>query len=258
MTVSSLPFWGGVLAVTFYQLVFTNPVAFLSLGVGIATGFGIALYAVAALVIRGYISLARGFAESLTSVLKEHPTIDNYVNNVIRNMSPSPPERSVHVFPPERSARAPCDVNTPDLPRRDPPRIPGMNANIQDILKELNIKESNVQDVIRQLYGDNVSNAEPSGPSADETPADKPACDTNSTAAPGARQDAQSELAAEVPETCRGHHGPDPAAKGRAQKEMPDPSRPGGFPRAPRPGQSIPKPSSIPRSPPSPFDLEPL
>ena len=95
MNFSPSPFWGGVLAVTFYQLVFTNPVSFLSLGLGMVIGFGLSLYTLGFLVVRGYISATQQMAGVVTSALRDNPMLasvfNSYMSSIFNTLSrPSP------------------------------------------------------------------------------------------------------------------------------------------------------------------------
>jgi hypothetical protein len=139
------PFWGGVLAVTFYQLVFTNPVSFLSLGLGMVIGFGLSLYTIGVLVVRGYISATQSFGEALGKVLRENPMIGSifgdYISNLFRTCYPRPwsPTPSFTACPTRPTNVSGCPMRTSNVsecPMRTASAAP--NLNIGDILSLIN------------------------------------------------------------------------------------------------------------------------
>jgi len=140
MNFSPSPFWGGVLAVTFYQLVFTNPVSFLSLGLGMVIGFGLSLYTLGFLVVRGYISATQQMAGVVTSSLRDNPMLASifnaYTSSIFNTLfprhSPSRPFQTPSDCYPSFSV-SPSDVSVSPSTKTDVP-----NLNIGDLISMMN------------------------------------------------------------------------------------------------------------------------
>ena len=143
MNFSPSPFWGGVLAVTFYQLVCTNPVSFLSLGLGMTIGFVLTLYAVGVLVFRGYISMTGQLAEILGDSFRQYPMLvrifGNYVGNLFDTLYPNPNPSCFNVPRRGPTCGPPGPVCCPT--RVSPPPFNLDGINITDIMKHIDIGE---------------------------------------------------------------------------------------------------------------------
>lgn len=123
-------FWGGVLTVSFYQLVFTNPVSFLSLGLGVVIGFCLTLYIVGDLAVRGYISATQQMARVVVEALDNNPMLASifrtYINSTFNTLFPK------HWSPPPSSFPTCSPVSPPTCSPAAP------NLNIGDILNLMN------------------------------------------------------------------------------------------------------------------------
>ena len=200
------PFWGGVLAVTFYQLIFTNPVSFLSLILGTVIGFGLSLYAISQLLVRGYINMAERAVEILVTTFRDYPILrtifGNYLNNIFDVLHPKP------VFPvvggPTNSPV--CRPQT----SQSPFNMSDINnmGDIMNIFKNLNVH--NMGDLVKNL---NLDLSDIPVENQEDVPVAAQA------AAPVENQDVpvvaqavepvviQLPVPDELPESCRGVHG---------------------------------------------------
>jgi hypothetical protein len=247
MIFSHSPFWGGVLAVILYQSVITNPTSFISLGLGIAIGFGLSLYVTGLLAIRGYINVAEQVGDALMDALTMHPMIvsvfADYIINLLKVMGISHPGRPMDSFSacPVRHAQAPCDVTTSTPSRCPSSPTPEINVNIEDIQNLLG--GINIQDMMRTLNIDRVPNTDSNEPNTDETPVDKPDCGTNSDAA--ASETCQRHAGSdEVSESCSDADGSHPVNKEETPREDAKEEKSNPFnPRSSSPGHS-----ALPRS----------
>ncbi len=193
MNFSPSPFWGGVLAVTFYQLVCTNPISFLSLGLGMTIGFVLTLYAVGVLVFRGYINVTRQLAESLRDAFREYPTLasvfSNYVSGLFDILYPTPNRFPVDFKP--TTCGPPGPVCCPA--RVSPPDIDLGNINIGDIMKHINVGE-----IMKNIDAQLASNSEDDAETNKEETVVIP--DVPNEEVP---------VVPDVPESCRGVHDAD-------------------------------------------------
>jgi len=234
MNFSPSPFWGGVLAVTFYQLIFTNPVSFLSMGLGIVIGCGLTLYTVSQLVIRGYISMTKQVAETLSDAFREHPMVSGifcrYIGDIFKTFYPTP--RPLSSFPtcPSGNTYRPCQANpfAPPTPSPTPSPTPDVDMSaVFDILKGVNISFP------------------PSPPTEEKT--EDPVEDGEKAVKPAEEPEVEEkpcEVADEIPESCRGVHDHNGDCVGEpAVKTSPPPS-----PRSPEVAPK--KESAVVSSPP--------
>nr|QBK85954.1 MAG: hypothetical protein LCMAC101_05490 [Marseillevirus LCMAC101] len=213
------PFWGGVLAVTFYQLIFTNPISFLSMGLGIVIGFGLSLYVIGHLMVRGYISMTKQVVESIGNLFRKYPMVSGifskYISDLFKTVYPTP--QSLSSFPfintnPRSDPGTPYgrpSSSSPSPPSSTPP--PDIDiSGIFDIFKNLNINissDSNEEKPAKKSEGEKDEKTAEEAGEKDEKTAEEPKVEEN--------QEEPCKKVLEpvddIPESCRGVHGVDPA-----------------------------------------------